>query len=198
MQQTIQTNHRYKKQHLQKNQKTPNAAQHHQQRPLHIKNKITTTTGATIVFALAVFIIAAIMSMVIVNAALNNVQRLDAEPAEEQAKLAAESAMHYLADAYFGGLVDGNKSLPATGTEIKVSVTDTTGTEFGDKLDSKIIFAEGSSLSGSVTATITAPYKVDGADRAYSLKAIYQKDTADATGQTWTISSAGPTATPGE
>lgn len=54
--------------------------------------------GATIVFAMAVFLIASIMSMVIVNAALNNVQRLAYQKQDEQAMLAVTSAAEYIGD----------------------------------------------------------------------------------------------------
>ena len=55
--------------------------------------KCKTSRGATLPFALTIFLIACMMSMVIVNAALSNAQRIRREREERQAMLAISSAM---------------------------------------------------------------------------------------------------------
>ena len=52
--------------------------------------------GVTMVFALVVFMIAAIMSATIVNVALNNMSRVKSQRTSEQARLAVMSAVDYL------------------------------------------------------------------------------------------------------
>ena len=67
-----------------------------------IWDKLNNRSGITIVFALTVFLISCLLSMVIVNAALNNVQRIQRQRDEQQAMQAISSATEYVQ-----GLFDG-------------------------------------------------------------------------------------------
>ena len=71
-------------------------------RSFYVAKKLNDNRGASIVVALVVFMIAALFSMVIVNAALNNAQRIRRQRYERQAMLAVASAAP-IVERIFGG-----------------------------------------------------------------------------------------------
>ena len=67
-----------------------------------VSKKLKEQAGVTIVFALAVFMIACLLSMVIVNAAINNANRIRRQSDEQQAMLAVSSAAGYVQTLFDG------------------------------------------------------------------------------------------------
>ena len=61
-----------------------------------IKNKLLSRSGATMVIALGIFLIAALMSMAIVATASNNANRLSSQRDAQQTNLALSSAVPYV------------------------------------------------------------------------------------------------------
>ena len=60
------------------------------------KTTLKNQNGVTVVFALVIFMVAAIISVTIVNAAMNNLSRINSQRTNEQARVAVMSAVDYL------------------------------------------------------------------------------------------------------
>ena len=124
-----------------------------------ITAKLTKDNGATMVFALVVFLIAAMMSMVIVNAALGNAARLRRQYEKRQAMLAMTSAENLLEGMIHGMTVRKNKS---GGWEVEYGDSALAKAGTGDQLKDKITGL----LSGTGTATLHITSSVASSDGA--------------------------------
>ena len=112
-----------------------------------IRKKINSKDGASISFALFAFIIATVVSLVIVAAALTNVIKLRQERENEQAYLATESIAYLIMDQVLA-TDDGTVGVGNKNTKRYVRIFDTDGTDAGVKVstpvgtDSTIYFNE--------------------------------------------------------
>ena len=123
-----------------------------------IANMLKQRNGATIVFALVVFMIAAIISITIVNVAMANLSRAYSRGSKEQARLAVVSATKYL-ESNEAGLNTVLNAMTAAGEVWTVSIGG--DSDANTALDTRIEWTDVSNMS-SMTAKITsADYAVE-------------------------------------
>lgn len=144
-----------------------------------IKLLLNNKDGVTIVFALVVFMVATVISITIINSAMNNLSRVSSKREYEQARLAVMSAAEYL-ESNESGLVANLNALNAgsIGKEWTVNVTGDAGATEALKTTITWDFVDSRS---SLTAIISSG---DG-DCTYSAKIKLVYDSASGK---WNIS----------
>jgi hypothetical protein len=128
--------------------------------------------GATIVFALVVFMVAAIVSVTIVNIALSNLSRTFDRGAHEQARLAVSSAAKYL-ESNETDLNLALSAMTAPGDTWTVNVSDSAA---NDALETTIKWTDVSNMS-AMTARLSS------GDYTAEVRIVY-----DAATSKWSIS----------
>lgn len=117
-----------------------------------LKRRISDDRGATMVFALVVFLIAAMMSMIIVNAAIGNIARLRRQYEKRQMMLAITSAESLVENMIHG--MSARKDTKTGNWKMSFNKSDYFKGESGKQLAEKL---EGlMNSSGSTTLHITS------------------------------------------
>ncbi len=139
------------------------------------KNKIASLgdkSGATIVFALVIFMVAAVVSVTIVNIAMSNLSRTFSRQSHEQARVAVASAAKYL-ESNEADLNTALAAISAPGDTWTVNVSDSSANE---ALETTIKWTDVSYMS-AMTAIIKS------GDYSAEVRLIY-----DAASSKWSIS----------
>ena len=142
-----------------------------------IKKMLKNNKGATIVFALVVFLIASIVCITIVNVALSNLSRSSARKSREQERLAVVSAANYLGsnDADIVAALD---AVATTGESWTVNVRD--DTDANSALSATIQWTE-------VDPGVALTALIESGDYSAEVRLVYEPATPPATPK-WNIS----------